>query len=347
MQNINVAILGFGLSGSTFHAPLISNTEGLNLTHIQSRQRDKVISHYPNVMVVDSLNEILNLNSVDLVINTLPNSEHYSVTRQCLLAGKHVVVEKPFVISSSEGSELIELANSKNLMLSVYHNRRWDNSFLTLKQQLPNLGRIYNYETYYDRFRPTVNLSKWREQDAPGSGILYDLGSHLIDQAVQLFGVPNSLIADIDIQRKDARAVDYFQVTFQYERMRVIIGSASVMTQPRPILAAYGDKGSYVKYGLDTQEDTLKNGGLPTQVGYGVEDTANSGILSLAKNNTVTSKPVVSLAGAYQQYYAQVQACIAQGAKNPVSAESALVVIKLIELAIQSYAQKKLLTVNI
>lgn len=162
-------MLGFGLSGSTFHAPLIITTPGLKLTHILSRQKEKILAIYPDVTVVEDISDLLEKSDVDLIVNTLPNSEHYTVTLKSLLAGKHVVVEKPFVIDSMQGRELIELARAKSLMLSVYHNRRWDNGFLTLKQQLPKLGNIFHYESYFDRFRPQVNLAKWREQDILGS----------------------------------------------------------------------------------------------------------------------------------------------------------------------------------
>lgn len=345
-NNINVAVLGFGLSGSTFHAPLINAIDGLNLTHILSTQKDKIAQVYPNVAVVDTLNEILINPDIDLVVNTLPNSKHYEVTKQCLLAGKHVIVEKPFVIESKDGLELIALAQKHNLMLSVYHNRRWDNGFLTLKRELAKLGKIYLYESYFDRFRPTVNLAKWREQDGVGSGILYDLGSHLIDQAIDLFGMPTSIFADLEQQRLNSQAVDYFQLTLFYPQHRVILGSNSVVANPRPIIAAYGEQASYVKYGLDPQESMLKSGLTPIDTIYGSEDSNNSGTLSSMMNNTIIHKQIASEFGCYQQYYSEIYDCLIDYSKAPVSAESALNTIKIIEAAKLSNELKSVISIG-
>jgi scyllo-inositol 2-dehydrogenase (NADP+) len=345
-NNINVAVLGFGLSGSTFHTPLINATDGLNLTHILSSQKDKIAQVYPTVTVVDTLSEILINPDINLVVNTLPNSKHYEVTKQCLLAGKHVIVEKPFVIGSRDGIELIDLAQKHNLMLSVYHNRRWDNGFLTLKRELPKLGKIYLYESYFDRFRPAVNLAKWREQDGVGSGILYDLGSHLIDQAIDLFGMPTHIFADLEQQRLNSQAVDYFQLTLFYPQHRVILGSNSVIANPRPIIAAYGEQASYVKHGLDTQESMLKSGLTPLDTNYGSEDINSSGIFSSMINDTIVHKQVASELGCYQQYYSEIYDCLINHSKIPVNAESALNTIKIIEAAKLSNELKSAINIS-
>lgn len=342
---LNVAILGFGLSGSTFHAPLISVTKGLRLTHILSRQGDKIKQLYPEVVVTSDLQTLLNNPTIDVIINTLPNSEHYSVTKLCLLANKHVVVEKPFVINSADGEELLQLAKARNLVLSIYHNRRFDNGLLTLKANLAQLGQIYHYEAYFDRFRPTVNLAKWREQDSAGSGILYDLGSHLIDQALALFGMPQAIFADIAKQRPHAQAIDYFNLTLIYPTHRAILGSSSVIANPRPVIAAYGDKGSYVKYGLDPQENQLKAGLLPNQSGYGIEDENYRGILSWQNNGSLEQRSITSHAGEYQKYYQQLANSINQQSSPPVSAQEGLRVIKIIESAILSHKIQQIVTI--
>lgn len=344
-KSLNVAILGFGLSGSAFHAPLIDNTLGLNLTHILSRQKDKIAEIYPHVTVVDNLDVILNDDNIDLVINTLPDSEHYTITKKCLLAGKHVVVEKPFVNNISHGEELIALAKSKNLMLSVYHNRRWDNGFITLKNNLTKLGDIYLYEAYFDRFRPEVNLAKWREQDAFGNGVLFDLGSHLIDQALSLFGMPEFVYADLAMQRPNARTVDYFLLNLIYPHHRVILGSNSVSTAPRPVLAIYGNKGSYVKHGLDPQENMLRAGINPSSADYGVELNDLSGILSISHDGIIQSDKITSERGCYQSYYEGIHNCLTNGGNTSVSAESALNVIKVIDKAILSNRQKQVVMI--
>lgn len=336
MIQFNVAILGFGLSGSTFHAPLINVVPGLKVTHILSRQVEKIAQIYPAVKVVSDLSEILADSSISLVINTLPNSEHYMMTKQCLEAGKHVIVEKPFVIDSADGEELINLANDKGLLLSVYHNRRWDNGFLTLKQYLPQLGDIYLYQAYFDRFRPEVNLGKWREQDLNGSGILYDLGAHLIDQALDLFGLPESVYADLAQQRPNAQSVDYFQIELYYPRHKVVLGSCSVITTPRPVLSLYGTLGSYVKNGLDPQENHLRGGLTPLEINYGVEDLSASGTLGLMFEDKLQGNQVISVKGDYLAYYQGIYQSLFTDSELPVSADSALWVIKIIEKAILS-----------
>lgn len=339
-RNLNVAILGFGLSGSTFHAPLITTIAGFKLTHVLSRQMDKVKSLYPDVIVCQSIEEVLSVKEIDLVINTLPNTEHYSISKTCLEAGKHVVIEKPFVINSSDGIDLIKLAQEKNLILSVYHNRRWDNGFLTLRKYLPELGKIHLYQAYYDRFRPLVNLTKWREQNGAGNGILYDLGSHLIDQALVLFGKPYAVSADQDIQRENALTIDYFEIILYYDRLRVILGSSSVMAYPRPVLAIHGDRGSYVKCGVDPQEEQLKAGITPLDEIYGIDNQNRPDWISGADNVLCKLDPE---RGSYNHYYHQLYQCIRNSAINPVAPDDALNVIKLIELCQLSSKQRKVI----
>ncbi len=334
---INVGLLGFGLSASVFHAPLINSVSSFKLTHVLSRQKDKILALYPDAKVVTDLEVLLANPEIDLLINTLPNELHYSITKRCLEAGKHVVVEKPFVVKFSQARELIELAENKKLCLSVYHNRRWDNGYLTLQQEIGKLGRVFLYEAYFDRYRPEVNLQKWRETTAAGGGVLYDLGSHLLDQALNLFGMPEAVFADLEAQRTDAQLTDYFQIILYYQKMRVVLGSSSVMAQARPVIAAYGDKGSYVKHGLDPQEDMLRGGMTPLDAGFGVEDEISNAQLSVNSEHGLTRQLIVSQAGNYLYFYQQLyRALVDRNHELPVSAGSAANVIRLIELSIQS-----------
>lgn len=339
---INVAILGFGLSGSTFHAPLIATLPDFKICKIFVRNVEKFQTSYPDYTFTNQLEDILADPQISLVINTLPNELHYSISKQCLLAGKNLVVEKPFTTSYSQGVELIQLAEKHNLLLSVYHNRRWDNGYLTLNNILPQLGNIYLYEAYFDRFRPIVQQERWKEQPKPGSGLLYDLGSHLIDQALNLFGMPTTITADIAIQRKKALVPDYFHLILGYGEKRVILGSSSIIANPRPILAVYGDNGSYVKHGLDPQESQLRSRLAVNSQEFGIEALQQHGIISLLQNDSVINEKITSLPGNYCAYYQQIyRALTSKNAIIPVTASSGLDVIKIIELAQISSAEQK------
>ncbi|MGA9286959.1 MAG: Gfo/Idh/MocA family oxidoreductase, partial [Anaerobacillus sp.] len=213
MQTVHVGLIGFGFSGATFHAPVIRAVEGLKLTKVVSSNPQKVYDACPEVIVEDSIEALLTDEAIELVIMTTPNEYHYPMALKALEAGKHVVLEKPFVVSVEEGEHLIQVAREKGCMLSVYHNRRYDNDFLTIQKLINegDLGEIITFEAHYDRYRAEVR-NRWREQNKKGSGILFDLGSHLIDQALTLFGVPDSLSADVIAQREEGRTDDYFHL---------------------------------------------------------------------------------------------------------------------------------------
>lgn len=343
MKILNIGLIGYGLSGSTFHAPIIDCVPGLKISHIVSSNSKKVREKYKNVILLNKSEELFLVKDVDIVVITAPNIEHYSLAKKALLANKHVIVEKPFVTLSKDGEELVEIAKEKNLLLSVYHNRRFDNSFLTLKKILNDgeLGNLYSFEAYFDRFRPEPAKDKWREQDIEGSGLLYDLGSHLIDQALQLFGMPEKIFADLEKQRENSQAIDYFELTLVYNKLRVKLGASSIRANPRPILSVHGDKGSYVKHGLDPQEMQLRSGKNPNSENWGVESQEFSGTLTTINDNLLHTQKIISFAGAYENYYAGIYDCIVNGKNNPVTAESALEVIKIIEFAILSHQTKQ------
>ena len=226
-KQINTLLVGFGFSGSTFHGPFLKALPQFNLTTVVSKQTDKVRNQLPDVVVVDDLDEALQNDEINLVVITTPVHCHFKHVKQALEAGKDVVVEKPFTVSSREAEELIKIAQLENRILTVFHNRRWDGDFMTVQDILNQnlLGDVYHYEVHFHRYRPTVNTARWKESDSAGSGILYDLGSHLIDQALLLFGSPNEITTDIVAQRPSALAIDYFHLTFKHDNRRVILGS--------------------------------------------------------------------------------------------------------------------------
>ena len=341
-DKIQVGLVGYGMAGTVFHAPLISSVADLELKKIVSSNPAKVIADYPDAKVVSSLDELLDDPAIELVVVAAPNTVHFSSAKQALEAGKHVVVDKPFTNSTQDAEELIALAAKQNRLVSVFQNRRWDNDFLTLKNSIQSglLGEIYSYEAHYDRFRPNVQ-HRWREQDLPGSGMLYDLGAHLIDQALHLFGTPKTVLADLQKQRSGSEVVDYFHILLDYGKLRVILHSSCIVRQPGPHFQLHGDRGSFIKYGLDSQEDLLKAGGRPGDAGWGADKPEFYGEITFDNSGLTVKGKVETLAGTYEEYYRQLAKAIREGQPLPVTATEARNTIKVIELAKQSSEQRK------
>ncbi|KKZ98931.1 oxidoreductase [Bacillus sp. 22475] len=343
MKKIGVGIVGFGFSSTTFHIPLLQTIEEYDIRAILSSKEELVKQALPNAEVAGTIEELVNRADIDLVVITSPNTTHFPYVKEAILHGKHVVVEKPFVVSIEEGEELISLAKQHNVVLSVYHNRRFDNDFLTIKKLLEEnrIGNLYAYEAHFDRFRPNVR-DRWREKNLPGSGILYDLGSHVIDQALSLFGKPDAISADVIKQRQGAEIDDYFHVILHYGVKRVILHSSSYVKQAGPHFTLHGDKGSIVKYGMDSQEEQLKNGMKPGDNGYGVDAEENFATLHTEEK----LERIPTEVGCYDMYYKGVRNSIVNGEKPPVTAQEGLEVIRLIQLAIESSETGRVITVK-
>ncbi|WP_152392837.1 oxidoreductase [Paenibacillus guangzhouensis] len=342
MKTINVGIVGYGLSGEVFHAPLIQSIEGMEVLKIVSSDPHKVRRKFPDMEVVSSIEDLLSDERIDLVVITSPNSTHYSFAKQSLLAGKHVIVEKPFVIHTEEAKDLIETANGQNKLLSVFHNRRWDNDFQTVKHCIESdaMGEVYLYEAHFDRYRPEVR-ERWREQIGPGSGMLYDLGSHLIDQALYLFGNPISVYGDVFAQRVGSSVDDYFHIILNYGKMRVILHSGSIVSNPGPKFQVHGSKGSFIKYGLDSQEDSLRQGKVPGSPGWGRDHEKWYGELTKEIGDQWTTNKIETIPGSYENFYQGIYQSIINNAPLPVSANEAMNTIKVIELAKKSSSEQK------
>lgn len=314
---IRVGLVGYGLAGSVFHAPLIRACERMQLSAVLT-SRD-----LPNA--VRSLNELID--GSDLIVVASPNCTHFQIARQALQAGKHVVVDKPLTITVDEAEELIRFAARQRRVLSAFHNRRWDSDFLTVRDLLPRLGEVLLFEANWDRFRPAIKQG-WREVPEPGGGLFNDLGPHLIDQALQLFGTPDVVDADIQVQREAAAVDDYFDVTLQYGRRRICLRSSTLVAAPRPRFAIHGSKGSFVKQGLDPQEAQLKSGLDTSDPQFGVD--GQEGIFVHPDGSTEQVPPK---RGNYFAYYDGIAAAILDGAPVPVTAEDARDGLKLIHLA--------------
>ena len=335
---IQVALIGYGFAGSTFHAPLISSVPGLRLACIASSEPAKVKQDWPKVEVV-SYDKVFAKAEIDLVVIATPNVTHFELAKNALNSGKHVVVDKPFTATIAEARELIALADQRRNLLSVFQSRRWDADFLTLRQVLASdcLGEVAYFESRYDRFRPDVK-KRWRELPGAASGIWYDLGAHLADQVLQLFGPPDSVCADLAMQRPGSKAVDYFHVLLRYGRNRAVLHGSSLVVANNPRFFVHGTQGSYVKEGLDTQETALKSGKKPGGPGWGRDP--RKGKLYLAQGENVRSILVPNLPGNYRAYYESLRDAILRRTANPVPAEESLQVMKVLESAVKSSEQQ-------
>lgn len=339
MRTIDLGLIGYGIAGATFHAPVIAAVPELRLKTVVTSRTADVARGSPGAVCVDSVETLLADPTIELVVIATPNPTHAELARQALDAGKHVVIDKPMTVTTVEADELIALASERGRLLSVYQNRRWDNDFLTVKALLDagRLGKVYAYEAHYDRFRPTIKPG-WRERPQPGSGLLFDLGSHLIDQALLLFGMPETVTADVFAQRPDARVDDYFHVVLAYPDKRAIVHASTVVREPGPHYALHGDGGSFVKYGMDSQEEALKAGQPAGGTDWGRDDPAAFGTLVHADGERET---IATLVGSYPAFYAGMAAAISGTGPLPVTAESARNTIAVIEAARHSALERR------
>ena len=339
---LSVGVVGYGLSATAFHLPLIEASEQFELVAICSSQRDALRVKYPSVLIYSEAEELIKSTELDLVVITAPNHVHYSLTKLCLENSKHVVLEKPMTTTSLEAQELVELSKSKSLILSVFHNRRWDGDYLSVKKihEQNLIGDIRFFESHFDRFRPIVR-QRWREEPGAGSGVWFDLGAHLVDQAIGLFGLPHSLTARCLPLREDSKTTDYFHVLLHYKNLEVVLHASSFSAGPNRRFHIEGTKGSFVKYGLDPQEMQLKNGMLPTDSGFGIEDSNQFGTLySETESSLLKTEP-----GVYLQYYSGIANAINKKGDSPVSCEDAARIIRLLELA--EYSSRNGITVGL
>ncbi len=345
---LNAGIIGFGLSGKVFHAPFLDVHPGFNLKKIVERHHQHAKKVYPYIKVVNDINDLIDDQEIDLVVICTPNTLHYPIAKKCLIAGKHIVVEKPFTPTSKEADELIKIADSNNLKLFVYHNRRWDNDFLTIKTMLANelLGNISEYEVHFDRYNPEIIDGAWRDEKKPGGGILFDLGSHLIDQALQLFGFPDSISADIRIQRKGGKVDDYFDIKLHYPAFNATLKAGMLVKEPGPRFILHGSKGSFLKHGIDPQENALKNGLAPNLENWGEEDRKQWGYLTIDDNELQQDGRIQTLPGCYQNFYNNVYDVLAKGAEMAIKPGEARDVIRIIEIAFESALQNKSISFN-
>lgn len=335
------------MAGQVFHAPTICAVDGLRLHNVTARrpaQRELLHARYPDAIGVTTAEEIIEADDIEMVVIATSNDVHYTLAKAALHAGKHVVVEKPFTNTTAEADELIALANAQQRLLTVYHNARWNSDYLTVRKIIAGgkLGKLVSFEARYDRFRNTLKENAWREKDLPGSGILYDLGAHLIDQALQLFGWPEAVNADLRMQRPGAQAVDDFELILHYPGLKVSLKSAMLVKEPSPRYALYGLQGAFVKHGIDPQEAALKAGESPRDnPEWGREPEALWGKLNTVEDDVDRITYVESERGDYPAFYRNVRDAVRGGEALVVKPAEARNVIRIIELAEKSWEEKR------
>jgi len=342
---IGVGLVGYGMASRVFHAPVIESVPGLRLRKIVERRGDASRGRHAGAETVRDFDEVLRDEGVELVVVATPNESHFDLARRALLAGRHVVVEKPFTNTSAEARELTELARAQNRLVSAHQNRRWDGDFLTVRKIIEGglLGRLVEFESHFDRYRNEPRPGAWREEAGPGAGVLYDLGSHLIDQALVLFGLPNEITADVRTRREFAKAADGFDLRLGYEGLGVTLKATMLAREPGPRFTLHGSEGSYVKHGLDPQEDALKGGRSPASEGWGEEPEECWGVINTRLGGLHVRGRVETDAGDYAAYYRNVADAIRGRAELIVKPEDAANVIRIIELASESSAAKRTL----
>lgn len=334
---LNVALVGYGFVGKVFHAPLIANTPGLRLHTVVSSDAAKVLTDHPGMHVVAEPEATFADPDIDLVVVAAPNPVHAALASAALAQGKHVVVDKPFTVTLQQAQQVVADAERAGRIVSVFQNRRWDADFLTLRKLIAEgaLGEVMEFHSHFDRYRPVV-ADRWRERDEPGSGLWYDLGPHLLDQALQLFGMPEAVFADIALQRDGAMTADYFHVLLRYPKLRVVLHAGSLVSGQALRFAVHGTRASYLKHGLDSQEDALRKGGIPGQAGWGMDPLP--GGLSTESADGMKAEPMQGIPGDYVRYYAAMRDAILHGGTAPVTPQQALEVMAMLEWALESSA---------
>ncbi|MFL0418254.1 oxidoreductase [Sphingomonas sp. 179-I 2A4 NHS] len=328
---IRAGLIGFGYAGRVFHAPLIAATDGITLAAVASSRPDDVRAALGDVAVLDTADALIARDDIEVVIVASPNDSHAPLALQALAAGKHVVVEKPFALSLDEAREVVDAATRADRLLTVFHNRRWDSDFLSVKATIERgaIGQVVHFESHFDRFRPMVR-DRWRERAVPGGGIWYDLGPHLIDQALQLFDLPQAVEANIATLRPGGQADDWAHVVLIYPDKRVILHASMLVAGGSARFTVHGTGGSLVKQLGDPQEGQLLAGVLPGAPGWG--EDADPIIIHAAEG----SRPLPAISGDQRGLYRGLVAATRGEGENPVPARQALEVMAVLEAAIQS-----------
>ena len=352
MEIIKTGLAAFGMSGQVFHAPFLHCNPHFELSKIVERSKELSKDRYPYATIVRSFEALIADPEIELIVINTPDSTHYAYARQALEAGKHLVIEKPFTTTTNQGEELIALAKSKGLMLSVYQNRRWDADFLTVQEILNKglLGRLVEFESTFARYRNFIKPDTWKETGESGGGLTYNLGSHLIDQAIQLFGMPEAVFADIATMRTGGKVDDYFLIRFLRPALapevKVTLKASYLMREAEPRFVLHGTLGSFVKHGVDKQEAALLTGEMPDQNHWGEENEQEWGTLHTEQEGKEIYDKYPGVPGNYGGFYQNIYEHLRLQKPLLTDACNILNVIRVIEAAYQSQKQEKVINLT-
>lgn len=340
---IKAGLVGFGMAGRVFHGPLLSSVEGIELAAVMERSSNRAAERYPQIVTYRSLEEMLGDESLGLFVVATPSATHFEVARQILRAGKNVVVDKPMALHSAQIAELIELAAKKKVLLAPFHNRRWDSDFLTVCKVLDEdlLGGLVHYESRFDRWRPVPPTDRLWKEDPAGGGVLADLGTHLVDQALTLFGKPEAVDAEILWERAWVKANDGFEIRLRYAGFTAALGANSLSLPAQPRFRLRGRKGNYLKHGMDPQEAALN---LITRIddpAWGREPQSTWGTLHVDIGGGTVSRPVEAMTGDFRLYYAGIRDALLGKAPVPVKTVDAWRTARILEWAVESWEQRR------
>lgn len=345
MKKIKTGLCSYGMSGKLFHAPFLQQHGGYELYAVCERSKKEMQDRYPGVISYATIDELMADAAIELMIINTPNYTHFDYARKALLAGKHIVVEKPFCNTVAECDELIALAKEKGKKISVYQNRRWDSDFQTVRKVIGEkwLGDVVEAEIHFDRYDQNLSPKLHKETPGPGAGIFYDLGPHLVDQALQLFGMPRAIFADITILRPISKVDDYIELILFYEGLRVRLKAGYLVKEPVPAYVIHGNLGSFHKSRGDIQEAELKKFVVPGSAEWGKEPESQQGILNVIRDGETLRKLVPTENGNYGIYYTRLYEALRNNAPLPVTAEEGRNVIAIIEKAYQSVHEKRII----
>jgi len=340
---IKTALASFGMSGKVFHGPLLKVNNGFEVVAVLERSKELSKVLFPDASIVRSYDAILNDRNMELVIVNTPDKLHYEMTKAAIEAGKHVVVEKPVTLKSDEAFELCELAGKKGVVFTVFQNRRWDNDFRTVQQVVNDakFGRLIEFESHFDRYRTYIAPNTWKEEGDEYAGVLYNLGSHMVDQAYVLFGQPKAVTAHLRIVRKNGKVTDYYDIRLEYDGFAALLKCSYLVKDPGPRYTIHGEYGTFYKYGIDPQEEMLKVGHLPAGENWGREEPENWGTLFYEENGEEVEELVETLPGNYNIFYENVFDAIRNKVGLLVKPEESAQVLKILEACLLSNREKR------